>query len=1136
VTCPTCQAENPAGARFCNNCGNPLGAPRSLDGERRLVTILFADVVGSTSLAERVDPEEWTEIMNGAMRFMIQAVTRYEGTVARLMGDGLLALFGAPVSHEDDAERAVLAALAIRDAAADYSAHLRRRYGFEFAVRSGVNTGLSVLTHVGDETKAEYTAMGDSANLAARLQALAPPQGVLIGPDTHALVRHAFVTRMRGEEAIKGKSEAVATFEVSAALPGVVKARGLEGGESPFLGRGSELAALRAAVERASGGRASVVFLVGEAGLGKSRLLEELRRGLDPSVDWVEGRAISYARTAAYHPWRHLLVKSLGLSEGAAGDEIEQRLGDLHLTSSPGGGGSETASVTDPPAGAGSRSPGIEPPTRPSWLDVLSLLAGAGAPADHSAPLGSGVEDAAKGITAALTLHLKRLTSERPLVAVLEDLHWADQASVRLVESLANALDGERILLVCSMRPDSHSPAYSLLERVEAGDLDGASAQVGVVEVNALTGGDAEALLDDLLTIEGMPQATRATILEKAEGNPFYLEEVIRSLIGSGHVVKDGDRWVARRAITEVSVPDTLVGVLSARIDRLPENARQVAQTASVIGREFASRVLGAVMRDTTSDTGPPDLQPQLRTLIHEDLVNQTYLQRDIDYRFKHELTKDAAYERLLLKRRRDLHGRVGDELVALYGDREAEIAEDLAHHYLLGERWLEAAHWSLAAARSARQLYSLPEAEELTETALTAIERVLDAHSTATQDPSVAAAGTQVEALELQVKIVTEQVNLAIMMRVHEDPARRPQLLERARRAIELAKALDDKRLVVTSLVNYGNIHVLSGFPITGFESLLQAHDLAMELGDDKLFLLPFWVATEILLDDAPARAAEQFDKVIELARKVGNKDIEAHALGTKVAALARLGDFEAARELSQVALAAAEASGSVIKRADVGMLVGSAFVEMGQFAAGLEHIERGTDLALSVNGIECACSGLHLLGLGQMADNHLTEAVGNLRRSLEYATSTGFANVVQSVRASLASARFLTGEIEAIEAIEQEIDNAEALNDGYGASRSRLALAQALSSIGKSRRGESHARRAVEWFEARGMQPYALRGLNLLAALLAEQGDERASEAVRRRAQELKVSIKWPPNTPVSATLEPEDGAHEAPLPGGD
>src|SRR5690606_27798455 len=420
---------------------------------------------------------------------------------------------------------------------------------------------------------------------------------------------------------------------------------------------------------------------------------------------------------------------------------------------------------------------------------------------------------------------------------------------------------------LAAMRPDRHTQSWQLLERAEAGGLDDAAPAVSVVRVKPLDAEGSATLFDELLRVEGMPAVTRERILAKAEGNPFYLEEVLRSLIDSGHVVFEDGRWHARREITEVAIPDTLIGVLGARIDRLPEREREVAQTASVIGREFATRLLRAVMRPTSEEEAP-DIEPQLGSLTVEGLLSQTRRARFADYRFKHEFTRDTAYERLLLKRRRELHVRVAEELESLFGARR-EVAKDLAHHYLLGARWLEAARWSLQAARSAKRLYALPEALEAAETALAALARLPGASGA----PGRPGAPGRDDERRLRAEIAAELVNLGLLARQHEDPALRPALLQRASEAVELARALGDRRLLVTSLVDLGNVHVLSGFPGAGFDWLLQAHDLALELGDDRMFLYPFWVATEILPDDAPAAAVQQFGAVIELARKVGNK-----------------------------------------------------------------------------------------------------------------------------------------------------------------------------------------------------------------------------------------------------------------------
>ena len=1074
MVCPTCQQVNPRGARFCNNCGAVLEESAPITGDRRLVTILFADVVGSTAWAERVDPEEWAEIMNTGLRLMIPAVTRYEGTVARLMGDGLLALFGAPVAHEDDAERAVLAGLAIRAAAAEYAKELEPRYGTEFSVRVGINTGLSVLTRVGDETMAEYTAMGDAANLAARLQGLAPPQGIVIGPETYRLVRHAFEVRSRGSEAIRGRSESVEAYEVIAPLTAGT-ARGRGSLATPFVGREEELATIQAAVLRANAGQPGLAFVVGEAGLGKSRLLSELR-SREPDVAWLEGRAISYARTAPYHPLRQPLIDSLRAPPDASNEELAAAVRELHGVHVEGSAGSGTETALKALLGLGNEEP------------------------ERAEPFEA--RDAARYIAAGVRAHLARLARDRTLVLVLEDIHWADHATTDLIENLAFQLSSERLLLICAMRPDLESRAWQLLETARARTPAEPGLQVEVVQVQALQRGHAEELLRDLLGMGGLPSAVRKLVLEKSEGNPFYIEEVVHGLVEAGHIVREDGRWTTTGPITDLALPGTLAGVLGARIDRLPDRERQVAQTASVIGREFATPLLRAVMREPPA--APPDLNRPLGSLTLEGLLSQVDVARFADYRFKHEFTRDAAYQRLLMKRRRELHARIGEEMEALFGSHR-EIAKDLAHHYSLGEQWLKAARWSLEAARSARRLYEPADAFELTEAALDALARLEGARSP--------------DAIALHAEVLNELVSLGMQMRQHEQPESRPLLQERGQLAVDLSRQVGDKRALVQSLVNLGNVHVLSGFPRTGFQWLMEAYDLASELGDERLFLLPLWVATEIMLDDAPAVAVEQLDDVIDMARRVGNVHIEAHALGTKTAALARLGEFDAALRLGPRALAAAESSNSVIKLADVNLLFGMALLEMGRLRPGIQHLTRGTELALSVNGFECACNGLHLMGVGHLEEAEIEEAVADLARAMEAASGTAMEGVLHNVRAALASAHFMGGDVTALESIEREVGNAEALSDGFGAARARLALGEALVALGKGEQAVPNLQSALEWVDARRMLPYSLKGYRLLAAALREVGDEQGSAAAAHKAVEVRGSIHWPPQAPDAA-----------------
>src|SRR5215213_2483005 len=423
MNCPHCQTANPEGARFCLNCGNQLEAPARVDGERKYVTVLFADVVDSTALGERLDPEQVAEIMNGAFAFFGASVTKYGGTVARLLGDAIIAFFGAPVAHEDDAERAVRAGLDIRAKAREYSQVTRRDYGVGFEVRVGINTGLAVLAAVGDEIRTEYTAMGDTTNVAARMQAAAMPGTVLISPDTHHLVKELFEFEPHGAMMIKGKSAPIETYEVLAPRDVPGKVRGLEGEGlvSPLVGRAAEFRLVHDKLEEvAREGRGAFVAVVGEAGLGKSRLLAEARKPAtadsqdsQPQVAWLEGRALSYEQAVTYYPWRQVIRGAVGAKEGEAPEAVREK---LH---------------SDPACGA-------MPEGDPRYLEVILSVE---SEATLKALTGLEGDALVEHIRAATRGYLRAHAELKPTVIVLDDLHWADTASLDLLLSVAGLVE-----------------------------------------------------------------------------------------------------------------------------------------------------------------------------------------------------------------------------------------------------------------------------------------------------------------------------------------------------------------------------------------------------------------------------------------------------------------------------------------------------------------------------------------------------------------------------------------------------------------------------------------------------------------------------------------------------------------------
>lgn len=596
--CPQCGTSNSASARFCKSCGaglivappiDPKQAlaqqlmPQSLaakleasrpgaEGERRVVTILFCDVKGSTALAEKLDPEEWADIMNGAFEYLIAPVYRYEGLVARLMGDAILAFFGAPIAHEDDPQRAVLAGLGILEGIRAYREKIRRERGLEFDVRVGINTGLVVVGGVGSDLRMEYTAMGDAVNLAARMEQTAQPGTVQISGHTHRLVASLFEFEPLGNIEVKGKADPVPAYRVAGERKGAVRARGIAGLSSEMVGRQREYATLTQIAADAQAGRGSIVSIIGEAGLGKSRLVAEWRKGAlagstDRPVRWIEGRCLSYAASTAHHLSTDVLRHLIELPAGASEEETHLAL-----------------------------QKNVKALCGAQWSDVypsLAHLLGLVLEDDIAARVkyldGPALQH--QYITAYKTL-LIALARSAPTVVVCEDVHWADPSSVELGTHILPIAAEAPIVFVFVTRADKESAGWKLI--AQAHEIAG----VGATELYLapLSESDSRQLMSNLLEIESLPDALRQMILSKAEGNPFFVEEVIRMLIDRGGIAQQDGQWIATREIESIDIPDTLQGILTARIDRLSDEAKRALQIASVIGRKFSVEILAEVM------------------------------------------------------------------------------------------------------------------------------------------------------------------------------------------------------------------------------------------------------------------------------------------------------------------------------------------------------------------------------------------------------------------------------------------------------------------------------------------------------------------------------------------------------------
>jgi class 3 adenylate cyclase/tetratricopeptide (TPR) repeat protein len=681
--CPACGAEPPAGARFCPACGHaiealtaPAPAPETytprhlaeriltsraaLQGERKPVTVLFCDVVGSTGLAERLGPDAMHELLNTFFELALAEIHRYEGTVNQFLGDGFMALFGAPIAHEDHARRAALAALGVARAM-DRPLVLDSGAQVTLSVRMGLNTGLVVVGAIGDNLRMDYTAVGDSTHLAARLQQSAAPGTIVVSQATARLIEAHVALEPLGALDLRGLSSPVTAYRVTGPTPGAgAAARRVR---SRFVGREREAATLRELVDDARRGQGRVAGIVGEPGVGKSRLLLEVRQDAGEHVTWLEGRCLSYGATIPYLPVLDLVRAGCGVLETdtpeRAADAVRATLHTL----------------------------GLDPAERAPFL--LQLL-GLKEPDDSVRALGSDVL-AARTLDTLRQLWL-RTSRRRPLVLVVEDVHWIDPASELALAALAEALGPASLLLVTTYRP-GYRPAW--IDRSYATQIS----------LAPLRREDSWRVVGSLMPELEPDSPLAGLILDKAEGNPFFLEELVHALGESA-------------GADTLPVPDSVQGVLAARIDRLPESAKHALQTAAVLGREFPERLLRAV-----SDA-PERLEADLRDLTRLEFLHERAEGEERAYVFKHALTQDVAHETLVVPRRRALHRRAAEALAALYPDRVADLAPRLAHHYLEAEAWAEGAEQARRAAVMAAGTGATTEALARYDQALAAAER----------------------------------------------------------------------------------------------------------------------------------------------------------------------------------------------------------------------------------------------------------------------------------------------------------------------------------------------------------------------------------------------------------------------------
>jgi class 3 adenylate cyclase/thioredoxin-like negative regulator of GroEL len=656
-----------------------LGGTPRWEGERRRATVLFSDLSGYTAMSEALDPEEVESVMVGIKADATRIVERHGGIVNQFVGDEVVAVFGIPVTHDDDPVRAVRAAVELHDAVRARCPKLEERLGRRVRLHTGVNTGL-VVAHPAEDPSGRFVLTGDAVNTGARLRGVAEADEILLGPETERLTREFFRTEAGAPVELKGKSAPVAPARVVGATDVASRFEAAEErGLTRYEGRAAELASLRACLERALGGQGQLVTVSGEPGLGKSRLLFEFRRslGLD-RVRVLQGRCQSFGSDVSYLPFVEVLEAALQL-DGAVDDGREERVAAAVL----------------------SVDPALER-YLPYYLQLLSISS-----ERYRLPARFMGEEKRRAFEESLVALLTLLSRERPLVLMLEDWHWADEASDSTLHYLAGAIAGAPILATVS-----HRPSY--------GEGWGSRGHHTELALKPLEAEDTGAMVASCLGAARLPDGLGRLVHARTDGNPLFVEEICRALLEDGTVrVEDGEAALTR-PLDDLALPETVQAVIRSRLDRLDPQLQGTLGLASVIGREFERAVLERLHSD------PGRLDASLSALVAQDLIHQVRVVPEVEYAFKHVLTQVVAYETLLLGRRRELHRLVGRAIEELHAGRLPQLAEALAHHFDLGEVWGKATTYRIRAGVKAHNHHVLSSALEHFERA----EAILAAHA----------------------------------------------------------------------------------------------------------------------------------------------------------------------------------------------------------------------------------------------------------------------------------------------------------------------------------------------------------------------------------------------------------------------
>ena len=950
--CPSCGAELPGGSKFCNQCGATVagqpgalpprfGSPdaytpkhladriltarTSIEGERKQVTVLFADMKGSMELLADRDPEEARKLLDPVLEQMMEAVHRYEGTVNQVMGDGVMALFGAPIAHEDHGVRACYAALHMQEAVTRYAAEIQRTHGVPVQIRVGLNAGEVVVRSIGSDLRMDYSAVGQTTHLAARMEQMARPGSILMTREMLRLVEDYVAVKPLGAVAVKGLAHPADVYELTGL--GVARTRlqaAARRGLSHFVGRDPQMEQLRRALEMADGGRGQIVGVIGEAGIGKSRLYFEFLHS-HRTDGWLllAPSSVSYGRAAPYLPLIDLLKGYFKIEDRDDHQVIREKLTGRLLT--------------------------LDESLRPLMSPLLSLL---DVPVEEREWHALDPPQRRRYIFDAIRSLLVTESRRRPLVLLLEDLHWIDSETQAFLDSFVDVLPTTRILLLVNYRPEyrhawTNKTYYTQLR------------------IDPLPPETADALLDSLVGRDPELTPLKRLLTTSTDGNPFFLEESVRALIETGVLVGEAGHHRITRPVDAIRVPTTVQAVLAARIDRLAPEDKAILQSAAVVGKDLPFTLLQAVVGQREAS-----LRDALGRLQTAEFLYETRLYPELEYTFTHALTHDVAYHSVLEERRRALHAEVVAAIESIYSARRSEYVELLAHHAFRGKVWDIAAVCLREAGQKALLRSANESARRAFEQALAALDRLPESR----------------ERSEHRLDVYVDLRSALVPLGQQETVFR---YLDEAER---VAGALDDGTRLAEILALKGSQLWLTGRSREAVDPGLRTLRLSKELGDATAAIRAHCLLGQAYHDlGRYEESVGALSQSLELLRDREQERFPGMVILPSVLSrtwmawsLADLGRFPEATGYAEEGMRIAREADAVFSRASAGFARGFVVVSQGHLAEGIVILEETEKLCREWQFNVWLPPVLAMLGHAYAAQGRTAEGIARLEHAV--------------------------------------------------------------------------------------------------------------------------------------------------------